>query len=443
MLYRICLWTILLLSQVSWAQTVEEAVQKVRDRYYRINGAGVSLTKQNFEDAIYYFEGERIAIVKVPQPEGRYEYYYDYDDRQGYFPYFIYFESKDKQARPDLRLYYRDMMQLVLYKENQQEIALDMYNRPEMAGELLLHSMNYLHAYQNARIPQRQAYEAKMAEIRQRVKQRKAEIVRADTISDNHYEDEGGGYDGEIHYYDSDGQLVRKQVYYGGEHGSEQEHHYYDGGQLIYSTKEKDLWAPMLLSVQAREVFYKQGKASLSRTYESYGASSVHREENPKGDFHYNYAEVVPKLEVLASTAPLKTARYAGTYRAAYPLAPGGAADLLIYPETDKSLLFYIYLNRGAPSHNMGEMYGRIEIDGQRGFMHRQLDYTDAPCHWELAFGEDGTLSIESRDGQRDCGFGFGVYADHHYKRVSSEVPQSFETLDGRKLHFGRHAQWD
>ncbi len=75
--------------QVAFAQTIEEAVQKVRDRYYRINGAGVSLNKQSFEDVTCYFEGERIAIVKVLQPEGRYEYYYD--DRSGYFPYFIYF----------------------------------------------------------------------------------------------------------------------------------------------------------------------------------------------------------------------------------------------------------------------------------------------------------------------------------------------------------------
>ena len=441
--YRICLLACILIAQATFAQTAEEAVQKVRDRYYRINGAGVSLTRQNFEDAAYYFEGEQIAIVKVTQSEGRYEYYYDYDDRSGYFPYFIYFESKDKQHRPDLRLYYRDKMQLVLYKENQEEVALDMYSRPEMAGELLLQSMNYLHAYQNARIPQQQSYASLMADTRQRAARLRTQTVRTDTISDNSYEDEGGGYDGEVHYFDAAGKLVRKELYYGGGHGGERQNHYYEEEKLIYSAEEKDLWAPMLLTVQARETFYKDGEAIVERSYESHGAASVHREENARGDFQYNYEPVVPKFKVLATPDLPQTTRYAGTYSVDYPLAPGGAADLLIYPETDNTVLFYIYLNRGAPSHNMGEMYGRIEIDGQRGFMHRQLDYEDEPCHWQVVFGENGTLTIESQDGQRGCGFGFNIYADHDYKRVSSEIPQSFETYDGRKLYFEKSEQWN
>lgn len=441
-LYRICFLSFFLLTQAAFAQTVEEAVQKVRDRYYRINGAGVSLTKQNFEDATYYFEGERIAIVKVTQAEGRYEYYYDYDDRSGYFPYFIYFASKNTNQRPDLRLYYRDKMQLVLYKENQEEIALDMYNRPEMAGELLLQSMNYLHAYQNARIPRQQSYESFMADIRQRVARLRTQTVRTDTISDNSYEDEGGGYDGEVHYFNVTGNLVRKEVYYGGGHGGGQQNHYYEEGQLIYSAEEKDLWAPMLLSAKALETFYREGEAILEHSYESHGAASVQREENAPGSFNYNFESVVPKLKVLTAPDLPQTARYAGTYSVDYPLPPGGATDLLIYPETDNSVLFYIYLNRGAPSHNMGEMYGRIEIDGQRGFMHRQLDYIDEPCHLEVMFGEDGTLTINSKDGQRGCGFGFGVYADHDYKRVSSEIPESFETYDGQKLYFDKKEQW-
>jgi len=442
MLYRICFSSFFLLTQVAFAQTVEESVQKVRDRYYRINGAGVSLTKQNFEDATYYFEDERIAIVKVPHAEGRYEYYYDYDDRSGYFPYFIYFASKNASQRPDLRLYYRDKMQLVLYKENQEEIALDMYNRPEMAGELLLQSMNYLHAYQNARIPRQQSYKSLMADIRQRITRLRPQIVRTDTISDNSYEEEGGGYDGEVHYYNASNELIRKQVYYGGGHGGEQQNYYYEDGQLIYSAEEKDLWAPMLLSVKALETFYKEGKAIVERSYESHGAASVHREENGEGDFNYNFELVVPKLKVLAAPDMPQTARYAGTYSVDYPLAPGGAAKLLIYPETDNSVLFYIYLNRGAPSHNMGEMYGRIEIDGQRAFMHRQLDFVDEPCHWEVVFGTEGTLTISSKYDERSCGFGFDVYADDDYTRISSDIPESFETYDGRKLYFDKKEQW-
>lgn len=217
----------------------------------------------------------------------------------------------------------------------------------------------------------------------------------------------------------------------------------YEQGELVYSAEEKDLWTPMLLSVQALETFCKEENAILERSYESHGAASVHREENAQGDFNYNFEPVVvPKLKVLAAPDLPQTARCASTYSVDYPLALGGAADLLIYPESDNSVLYYIYLNRGAPSHNMDEMYGKIEIDGQWGFMHRQLDYVDEPYHWEVVFGTDGTLTISSKYDERGCGLGFDVYADGDYKKVSSETPKNFETYDGRKLYFDKNEQW-
>ena len=438
----ICIVIGLLVSQYSLAQSVDEAVQKVRDRYYRINGAGVSLSRQDIEEATYYFEEGRIAIVKVPTSEGRYEFYYDYDDRSGYYPYFIYFESKDKSRRPDLRLYYQDKMQLAMYKENQDEIPLDMYSRPEMANELLLKSMNYLHAYRNNSISLRSAYEARMKGVKQQVASLNSHIVKIDTISDNSYEDEGGGYDGEIHYLNAAGEVVKKYVYGGGEHGGEHNITYFDRKHTVYQLEQKSLWAPMLLSVNASETFYEAGQAFIAKNYETYGASSVKYLEESNGDFLYDFEEVTPAIKILADPARLRTARFAGTYKAAYDLGPGGAADLLIYPETDHSVLFFIYLNRGAPSHNMGEMYGRIELDGQRGFLYRQPDYQDEPCGWEVVFGDNGTLEISSRDGQQGCGFGFGVQADHEYQRVSSDIPQSFEPMQRGVMHFNNAENW-
>ncbi len=62
-----------------------------------------------------------------------------------------------------------------------------MYNHPEMADELLLQSMNYLHAYQNARIPRQQSYESFMTDIRQQVAQLQNQIVRTGAVRDNSY----------------------------------------------------------------------------------------------------------------------------------------------------------------------------------------------------------------------------------------------------------------
>ena len=105
-----------------YAQSKEEVVQSVRDRYYRINGGDVTLTKISLKGVDYFWADSKFAIAKKDTVGGRFEYYYDtYSDE--YFPYFIYFESDDKSKKPDIRAYYDEEGELVVYKENLEEIT--------------------------------------------------------------------------------------------------------------------------------------------------------------------------------------------------------------------------------------------------------------------------------------------------------------------------------
>jgi hypothetical protein len=55
-------------------------------------------------------------------------------------------------------------------------------------------------------------------------------------------------------------------------------------------------------------------------------------------------------------SAPFKTAtaKYLGIYSYGDDVEKGKTGTVFIYPETDSTILFYIDLNRGAPSYNMG-----------------------------------------------------------------------------------------
>ena len=62
------------------------------------------------------------------------------------------------------------------------------------------------------------------------------------------------------------------------------------------------------------------------------------------------------------------TIKYTGTYQLGDDIEKERIGTITIYPETDTTVLFYIDLNRGAPSYNMGQLYGRLKVKPIRTF---------------------------------------------------------------------------
>jgi hypothetical protein len=129
------------------------------------------------------------------------------------------------------------------------------------------------------------------------------------------------------------------------------------------------------------------------------------------------------------------TLNYAGTYSYGTDVEKGGIGTIFIYPETDSTILFYIDLNRGAPSYNMGSLYGRVKIYNGNGTFYTKFDFIDNSCKWTFQFSKD-ILTIKTVDGQYGCGFGHAVYADGNFKRVSNKTPDYFENGEGTKVYF-------
>lgn len=135
------------------------------------------------------------------------------------------------------------------------------------------------------------------------------------------------------------------------------------------------------------------------------------------------------------SVNKLATSKYAGTYSFGANIEKGRVGSIIIYPETDNTILFYIDINRGAPSYNMGSLYGRVAIKNGVGTFYTKFDYADMGCKWGLKFSKN-TLTIATIDNQYECGFGGNVFADGDYILKSNKAVDHFETMEGQKFFF-------
>jgi hypothetical protein len=134
-------------------------------------------------------------------------------------------------------------------------------------------------------------------------------------------------------------------------------------------------------------------------------------------------------------THKLLTSKYAGKYAYGRDIEKERIGTIFIFPETDTTILFYIDLNRGAPSYNMGSLYGRVKILNSTGTLSTSFDSSSKGCKWTFHFSKDN-LTITTIDGRDDCGFGFAVIADGVFKRTSNKIISSFEDMEGKKIYF-------
>ena len=127
---------------------------------------------------------------------------------------------------------------------------------------------------------------------------------------------------------------------------------------------------------------------------------------------------------------------YAGTY--VYGTHPEGGpkGTLKIYPTSPTTLIFHLNLNRGAPSYNSGELVGEIKIASNReGDFTIKKDSDLINCSLHFWFQND-TVFIRTNDKADHCGYGFGVYSNGDYKRISYKTPEYFEDRTGEKTYF-------
>ena len=138
---------------------------------------------------------------------------------------------------------------------------------------------------------------------------------------------------------------------------------------------------------------------------------------------------VIPKL-------PL-TSKYTGIYSYGKDIEKERIGNIVIYPETDSTILFYIDLNRGAPSYNMGSLYGRVIIKNGKGVFFTKKKHEEGACKWSFEFTKK-SLTIKTLQSNFDCAMGHGVYADGVYELFSNKLVDYFEDQEGRKTYYSK-----
>ncbi len=143
-------------------------------------------------------------------------------------------------------------------------------------------------------------------------------------------------------------------------------------------------------------------------------------------------AEATPAASTPATYA---TSKYGGTYSFGDNAEKGAVGHISVYPESDSSLLFYLDVNKGAPSYNMGLLFGRMTMNNGTGTYFKKEDYQKQGCKLQFSF-QDNAVAIATAKGFEECEFGHGVVPDNNYAKRSSEIPASYISAEGDTIQF-------
>ncbi len=118
----------------------------------------------------------------------------------------------------------------------------------------------------------------------------------------------------------------------------------------------------------------------------------------------------------------------------------GPAGSLSVLQTEASALKFYLDVNRGAPSYNMGIISGCMHHETAESWMF-EADDDYLNCSWRAEFKDD-ELTITTLNGRSDCGFGMGVRADGTYEKTSAD-PEHLEIREERVFVTGSNEEFE
>ena len=133
--------------------------------------------------------------------------------------------------------------------------------------------------------------------------------------------------------------------------------------------------------------------------------------------------KILLTILTLLSIQPLKSQEieYDGIYRYGTTADSGRTSIIYVNQNSDSTLLFYLELNRGAPSYNSGAIVGQMTIigPGEADFTMKNEGH-NINCSMNFWFTND-SLYIRTNDQEDDCGYGYGVYSSGDFKKSGKE----------------------
>ncbi len=147
-------------------------------------------------------------------------------------------------------------------------------------------------------------------------------------------------------------------------------------------------------------------------------------------------SKILVLLFLMIKTAYGQDLGYGGTYSYGTTPENGRTGVIYVYPNSDSTLLFYLELNRGAPSYNSGAIVGQMNIEslGKANFTMIK-ENENINCSMNFRFTND-SLYIRTNDQADDCGYGHAIYSKGDFKRTNKEIPKFFFDRDEGKTCF-------
>ncbi len=129
------------------------------------------------------------------------------------------------------------------------------------------------------------------------------------------------------------------------------------------------------------------------------------------------------------------TSKYQGVYSFGNDAKKEAVGSIIVYPESDSTVLFHLDICKGPPSYNLGELFERLVIKGDSALCFYKDKFDENGCKLKMHF-KGNKLIIETVEGFKECGFGVNVYADEMYYRHKKKIPQYFITYEGDTILF-------
>ena len=193
-------------------------------------------------------------------------------------------------------------------------------------------------------------------------------------------------------------------------------------------------WERTDYPVGIHKKYYFNGQLESEGELNGYGTNNYYKHEGRHVKYS-QYGEIID-IKFYENDIEIKrtsTNKFVGTYSFGDNECENGCGRVLIHPESDSTALFYIDVNRGAPSYNSGALRGRIYKNSNDTYLFYSKEYGE--CSLKITLNNN-ILSVSTEDGKNECGFGYAVRADGNYILIDNFVQEYYTTGEDSKIYF-------
>lgn len=156
---------------------------------------------------------------------------------------------------------------------------------------------------------------------------------------------------------------------------------------------------------------------------------------NTSNDKNKTLDTTIPQDSLIQITKIKSSQNIGGTYSFGDNVEKGPVGSVIVYQMTDNSALFFLDVCQGAPSYNLGQLFGQMTIKDNIGIYDSKIDGDDFNCILKFKFTSK-QIQVTTESGHDDCGFGGNVYADNVYKLIDKSIPKYFINGEGDTIQF-------